>query len=126
MPLMVPTEEEAVPFKWNYYQVHLSNFECMGLITFNLLGDKNEPAPTFEPLPATTILQRKASLPPPEPPEELIEISSYQTPIDITEAKDPYFDPFQTVFDKDPEEVDEPIFQIEPQKQVCLLNLQII
>jgi hypothetical protein len=70
-------------------------------------GDKDLPPPTFEPLPATTILQRKPSLPPLEP-EELIQISnSYHEELEISSRKNSYFDPFQTVFDKDAEEVDE-------------------
>jgi hypothetical protein len=89
-------------------------------------GDKNSPAPTFEPLPATNILQRKPSLPPQEPPEELIDVSnSYQSP--ITSTQNPYFDPFQTVFDKDPEEdvTETTVFNSQPiVAEVCGHSLQ--
>jgi len=82
------------------------------------LGDKDLPTPTFEPLPATTILQRKQSLPPLEP-EELIQISnSYHEELEPNTKANNYFDPFQTVFDKDAEEVNETLFQTQNDNKV--------
>ncbi|XP_054160700.1 uncharacterized protein LOC128958791 [Oppia nitens] len=79
-----------------------------------LSGDKDLPAPTFEPIPTTNILKRKTSLPIQEPPEELIDIANtYDSSNTIPQNQ--YFDPFQTVFDKDPEEdVSDALFSTQP------------